>query len=246
MDSGRDGGHIPPPMPVLRFIVPCLPSPGDRPPSGSNWIHEIKHDGYRLNASLSELVSALSTHPFKATNRSSSTPTSSASRFTAGASGFLNLASPATGRNGSAIPAASTRSPPAPSCRRVETPSRRRGAPGARSVARRAGSSAGCSPALPCAPRSAPGAGRRRPAPAGRRRRERPRLVPPVAEQLEGSQPALVTAHHLAVDQAGPDLEVVHRLDDQRIAGRPSHGRCGSAAGCPRGRGGPSAGSRRA
>src|SRR3954469_23654246 len=36
--------------PVLRFIEPCLPSPADRPPSGSNWIHEIKHDGYRLMA----------------------------------------------------------------------------------------------------------------------------------------------------------------------------------------------------
>ena len=34
-----------------RFIEPCLPSPADRPPSGSNWIHEIKHDGYRLMAS---------------------------------------------------------------------------------------------------------------------------------------------------------------------------------------------------
>ena len=30
------------------FIGPCLPSPADKPPSGSNWIHEIKHDGYRL------------------------------------------------------------------------------------------------------------------------------------------------------------------------------------------------------
>ena len=30
------------------LIEPCLPSPADRPPSGSNWIHEIKHDGYRL------------------------------------------------------------------------------------------------------------------------------------------------------------------------------------------------------
>jgi bifunctional non-homologous end joining protein LigD len=30
------------------FIEPCLPSPGDKPPSGSNWIHEIKHDGFRL------------------------------------------------------------------------------------------------------------------------------------------------------------------------------------------------------
>ena len=33
-----------------RFIEPCLPSPADRPPSGPNWIHEIKHDGYRLMA----------------------------------------------------------------------------------------------------------------------------------------------------------------------------------------------------
>jgi bifunctional non-homologous end joining protein LigD len=32
------------------FIEPSLPSPADRPPSGANWIHEIKHDGYRLMA----------------------------------------------------------------------------------------------------------------------------------------------------------------------------------------------------
>jgi bifunctional non-homologous end joining protein LigD len=32
------------------FIEPCLPPPADKPPSGSNWIHEIKHDGYRLMA----------------------------------------------------------------------------------------------------------------------------------------------------------------------------------------------------
>jgi bifunctional non-homologous end joining protein LigD len=32
------------------FIEPCLPSIAERPPSGSNWIHEIKHDGYRLMA----------------------------------------------------------------------------------------------------------------------------------------------------------------------------------------------------
>ena len=30
-----------------------------------------------------------------------------------------------------------------------------------------------------------------------------------------------ITAQHLAVDQAGPDLEVVHSLDDERIARRP-------------------------
>jgi hypothetical protein len=29
---------------------PCQPVPADRPPTGSNWIHEIKHDGYRLMA----------------------------------------------------------------------------------------------------------------------------------------------------------------------------------------------------
>jgi len=37
-------------MPVFRFIAPCLPSPADRPPSGPEWVHEIKHDGYRLMA----------------------------------------------------------------------------------------------------------------------------------------------------------------------------------------------------
>jgi bifunctional non-homologous end joining protein LigD len=32
------------------FIEPCLPSLADRPPSGSEWLHEIKHDGFRLLA----------------------------------------------------------------------------------------------------------------------------------------------------------------------------------------------------
>jgi bifunctional non-homologous end joining protein LigD len=30
------------------FIAPCLPSKAGRPPSGPLWVHEIKHDGYRL------------------------------------------------------------------------------------------------------------------------------------------------------------------------------------------------------
>jgi len=30
------------------FIAPCLPSKVSRPPTGSLWVHEIKHDGYRL------------------------------------------------------------------------------------------------------------------------------------------------------------------------------------------------------
>jgi ATP-dependent DNA ligase len=33
-----------------RYIEPCLPSPADKPPSGPDWVHEIKHDGYRLMA----------------------------------------------------------------------------------------------------------------------------------------------------------------------------------------------------
>ena len=30
------------------FIEPCLPSKVSRPPVRSPWVHEIKHDGYRL------------------------------------------------------------------------------------------------------------------------------------------------------------------------------------------------------
>ena len=30
------------------FVEPCLPSRVARPPSGPLWVHEIKHDGYRL------------------------------------------------------------------------------------------------------------------------------------------------------------------------------------------------------
>jgi len=30
------------------FVEPCLPSKAEQPPSGPLWVHEIKHDGYRL------------------------------------------------------------------------------------------------------------------------------------------------------------------------------------------------------
>ena len=30
------------------FIAPCLPSKATKPPTGTMWVHEIKHDGYRL------------------------------------------------------------------------------------------------------------------------------------------------------------------------------------------------------
>ena len=36
--------------PPSGFIEPCLPSSADRLPSGPDWVHEIKHDGYRLMA----------------------------------------------------------------------------------------------------------------------------------------------------------------------------------------------------
>ena len=32
------------------FIEPCLPTRADRPPTGSDWLHEIKHDGFRVLA----------------------------------------------------------------------------------------------------------------------------------------------------------------------------------------------------
>jgi ATP-dependent DNA ligase len=32
------------------FIAPCLPTNPDKLPSGSQWLHEIKHDGFRIIA----------------------------------------------------------------------------------------------------------------------------------------------------------------------------------------------------
>jgi bifunctional non-homologous end joining protein LigD len=37
-------------FPPAGFIAPCLPTPILRPPSGPLWVHEIKHDGYRMMA----------------------------------------------------------------------------------------------------------------------------------------------------------------------------------------------------
>src|SRR5215472_581361 len=34
-------------MSGLGFIPPQLPSLTDQPPEGADWIHEVKHDGYR-------------------------------------------------------------------------------------------------------------------------------------------------------------------------------------------------------
>jgi ATP-dependent DNA ligase len=35
--------HIP-----ASFIIPAQPVRASKPPFGPNWVHEIKHDGYRL------------------------------------------------------------------------------------------------------------------------------------------------------------------------------------------------------
>ena len=48
-------GRVPNSRPMLlrtptSFIGPCLPSSAEGPPSGPEWVHEIKHDGYRLMA----------------------------------------------------------------------------------------------------------------------------------------------------------------------------------------------------
>ena len=50
-------GHAIPPTMSLRTrtlgsgtIEPCLPSPAKAPPSGPGWLHEIKHDGFRILA----------------------------------------------------------------------------------------------------------------------------------------------------------------------------------------------------
>jgi bifunctional non-homologous end joining protein LigD len=33
-----------------RLYEPCLPTKSPKPPVGERWVHEIKHDGYRLIA----------------------------------------------------------------------------------------------------------------------------------------------------------------------------------------------------
>jgi len=44
---------MPPPprsRPLSRVIEPCLPRPVVEPPAGPGWLHEIKHDGFRILA----------------------------------------------------------------------------------------------------------------------------------------------------------------------------------------------------
>jgi hypothetical protein len=41
---------------ISGHIDPCPPSPAERPASGDGWIHEIKHDGFRIRSSSSRLA----------------------------------------------------------------------------------------------------------------------------------------------------------------------------------------------
>jgi len=35
---------------VPGFVPPCLPIKAKNPPTGRDWLHEIKHDGFRVVA----------------------------------------------------------------------------------------------------------------------------------------------------------------------------------------------------
>jgi ATP-dependent DNA ligase len=49
--------------PGLGIIEPCLPSPAKVPPSGPGWLHEIKHDGFRILARRDSAGVRLITRP---------------------------------------------------------------------------------------------------------------------------------------------------------------------------------------
>jgi bifunctional non-homologous end joining protein LigD len=49
------------PAPFPGFVDPCAPTPRKHPPSGDGWLHEIKHNGYRLQAHVREGAVALYT-----------------------------------------------------------------------------------------------------------------------------------------------------------------------------------------
>jgi hypothetical protein len=39
---------VPPRVRTDGFVSPCIPTRAIKPPAGADWVHEIKHDGYRL------------------------------------------------------------------------------------------------------------------------------------------------------------------------------------------------------
>ena len=45
------------------FVAPCLPTKTDKLPSGGEWLHEIKHDGFRVIARKKGPQVRLYSHP---------------------------------------------------------------------------------------------------------------------------------------------------------------------------------------
>jgi bifunctional non-homologous end joining protein LigD len=45
------------------FIAPCLPTKAPEPPTGALWLHEIKHDGFRVVACKSGATVRLYSRP---------------------------------------------------------------------------------------------------------------------------------------------------------------------------------------
>lgn len=48
MVAWRGSKRVRSPRAPVSFIDPCLPTLADKAPSAPHWIHEIKHDGYRM------------------------------------------------------------------------------------------------------------------------------------------------------------------------------------------------------
>jgi ATP-dependent DNA ligase len=52
-----------------RYIVPAQPIERDKPPTGPGWVHEIKHDGYRLIVRTAGCCGSGTRNAFDYTNR---------------------------------------------------------------------------------------------------------------------------------------------------------------------------------
>ena len=55
------------------FVEPCLPTLGQAVPSGPQWVHEIKHDGFRFRGQTGHIVLIPSFSAFDP-NRTLATP----------------------------------------------------------------------------------------------------------------------------------------------------------------------------
>ena len=49
----------------VRWLPPCIPSRDHKPPAGPDWIHAIKHEGYRLQVRrVGEMVRLFTRHGY--------------------------------------------------------------------------------------------------------------------------------------------------------------------------------------